>query len=745
MTIKTLKLISFGKFKNKEISLKDGLNIIEGQNEAGKSTLAAFLRFMFYGLPSDRISKTNPVSAKEKYIPWGGDAISGSIELEDGGKQILIEREFRKSLNKKPVVRNKLNGEMLPEFTGSEPGEILFNVNSDTFEKTAFIRQNELEITAGEELEKKLRNLVSGGEEDTSYFDAVNALQSAIRKLEYNKKGLIPETEKRLSELREELNNAQLVYENWLAAQKELISVEEREKIFREQTEKLEKEYEAQKSYTASEKLTKIKECENYISEYESRLKASQEQLAINGHIPDEEYISKAKRLSQDLRLMSEKLKMYSEDVKTAIKRADEKKKLFDNYKTIINDEDTASDKVKSSSNTRKRYLLFGGVLALAAAAVALFGFFSFSFQLLLLIAACAFGLLGTVLIIIHFASGDRAASDKIAASYGYSSAEKLLTAVEEYKKLKTDIEDMSALVSEATEKELIQKEEYDMVYNELNSLCSLRGIDNVSVSTVEMMCAEIETLLSRINTLKAQIEAYKSKLSGLLQGTSKEELEKMSATDAKPDTRPILDIEEELSAKRTALQQLSLQAVNLKNRADSFFADGNTPDKIQTEINAQNAKRAALIINKTAAGIALSAINEAYEELHRIFAPELNENAGRLFLSFIGSKAREIIISYDNNVFITDDGLTRELDYYSTGTKDAAYLSVRLAVTSLIYGGKKPVLVFDDTFSHFDEERLCSAVKVLKAMSGEFQILLFTCRGNEAALCENEANIIKI
>ena len=47
MIIRKLQLRNFGKFQNKEILLKEGINIIYGENESGKSTIHSFLQSMF--------------------------------------------------------------------------------------------------------------------------------------------------------------------------------------------------------------------------------------------------------------------------------------------------------------------------------------------------------------------------------------------------------------------------------------------------------------------------------------------------------------------------------------------------------------------------------------------------------------------------------------------------------------------------------------------------------------------------
>ena len=49
MKIRKLGIKSFGKFKDKEIKFEDGLNVIYGNNEAGKSTAHKFIQGVFFG------------------------------------------------------------------------------------------------------------------------------------------------------------------------------------------------------------------------------------------------------------------------------------------------------------------------------------------------------------------------------------------------------------------------------------------------------------------------------------------------------------------------------------------------------------------------------------------------------------------------------------------------------------------------------------------------------------------------
>ena len=50
MKIRELGLKHFGKFSDRTIQIEDGINILYGENESGKSTLHTFIKSMFFGM-----------------------------------------------------------------------------------------------------------------------------------------------------------------------------------------------------------------------------------------------------------------------------------------------------------------------------------------------------------------------------------------------------------------------------------------------------------------------------------------------------------------------------------------------------------------------------------------------------------------------------------------------------------------------------------------------------------------------
>ena len=260
MKINKLKINSYGKLKEKEIDLKDGINIIYGKNEAGKSTLLNFIVDSVYGISKNKNGKE--YSNYERYMPWSGEDFSGRIEYElDNGNKYEVFRDFKK---KNPKIFNENKEDISKEFNidktkGNEFFYEQTKVDEELFLSTLVVGQQEVKLGNKEQsiLVQKLANLVGTGEDNVSYKRAVdrinrrqldeigttksrekpiNILERNINNLEAEKQNLSKyqdfkyEIEENKNNLKEEIK--ELVNENNFV--KEIKTLEEKEKIEKE-------------------------------------------------------------------------------------------------------------------------------------------------------------------------------------------------------------------------------------------------------------------------------------------------------------------------------------------------------------------------------------------------------------------------------------------------------------------------------------------------------------------------------
>ena len=183
LKINKLKINSYGKLREKEINLENGINLIYGENEAGKSTLINFIINSFYGISKNK--KGKEFSDYEKYKPWNGEEFSGKIEYElDNTEKYEIFRDFNK---KNPKIFNENMQEISKEFNidKSKGNEFFYeqtNIDEDLFLSTLAINQKEIKLNRQTQniLIQKIANLVGTGDDNISYkiaMDRINRRQ----------------------------------------------------------------------------------------------------------------------------------------------------------------------------------------------------------------------------------------------------------------------------------------------------------------------------------------------------------------------------------------------------------------------------------------------------------------------------------------------------------------------------------------------------------------------------------------
>ena len=76
-----------------ELDFSEGFQTITGENGWGKSTMAAFIKAMLYGMEATA-RRSLLENERRHYQPWQGGAYGGSMEFTAGGKTYRAERTF---------------------------------------------------------------------------------------------------------------------------------------------------------------------------------------------------------------------------------------------------------------------------------------------------------------------------------------------------------------------------------------------------------------------------------------------------------------------------------------------------------------------------------------------------------------------------------------------------------------------------------------------------------------------------
>ena len=220
MRLLELHIDGFGKFHDRTISFNDGINIIYGKNEAGKSTLHTFIRGMLFGIERGR-GRAAKNDLYTKYEPWeNSGTYEGWLRLEKDGTIYRIERRFRKE-NKSLKIINETKGleeEATPAFVSS----LLDGLTETMYNNTISIGQLKSATEDGmvTELKNYIANMNTTGTISLNITKATAFLRNQKRSLEA---GLIPEASREFTSLLAEIRNVEAEiagpeYENQLAA-----------------------------------------------------------------------------------------------------------------------------------------------------------------------------------------------------------------------------------------------------------------------------------------------------------------------------------------------------------------------------------------------------------------------------------------------------------------------------------------------------------------------------------------------
>ena len=220
MRLLELHIDGFGKFHDRTISFNDGINIIYGKNEAGKSTLHTFIRGMLFGIERGR-GRAAKNDLYTKYEPWeNSGTYEGWLRLEKDGTIYRIERRFRKETTSLKIINETkgLEEEATPAFVSS----LLDGLTETMYNNTISIGQLKSATEDGmvTELKNYIANMNTTGNISLNITKATAFLRNQKRSLEA---GLIPEASREFTSLLAEIRNVEAEiagpeYENQLAA-----------------------------------------------------------------------------------------------------------------------------------------------------------------------------------------------------------------------------------------------------------------------------------------------------------------------------------------------------------------------------------------------------------------------------------------------------------------------------------------------------------------------------------------------
>lgn len=218
MVITELYIKNFGMLSEKHIRFTDGVQVIYGENESGKSTLHGFIRAMFFGLERGR-GKAALKDDFTRYEPWDNPGnYAGVLWFLCGGKKFRLERNFDRYTKRTSLICETDGEELSVEHGDLEM--LLGGMTASLYDSTVSIGQ--LAAAPGQELSRALENYaVSFCETGGADIDVNGALKCLKERQREAEKALQKEKERREEKRRKLLQECAYLEQDMTALQEE--------------------------------------------------------------------------------------------------------------------------------------------------------------------------------------------------------------------------------------------------------------------------------------------------------------------------------------------------------------------------------------------------------------------------------------------------------------------------------------------------------------------------------------------
>jgi len=719
---------SFGRLNNQTLSLRDGLNVLQAANESGKSTWAAFLSAMLYGISSRDRDRSGFLADKNRFAPWNGAPMQGRMECSCSGRELTLLRQTRRAAA--PMAEFAAlyagTGEAVPGLTGQNCGENLLGVPQEVFVRSAFIGQSGLGITADSELEKRIVALVTSGEEDTSYTETAEALRKQLNRRRHNKSGLLPAAQQELEAVRRQLEELE-------ALRARLFQIREQRAALEPHREELERQRTAWKAYEAIRSRRALAEAAEHAETAAEHAEALRRGLEER-HIPENETIAR-------LRGAIVNLETTRKSVDRAREARDEALKSRLRAESAVN----ASPFAGQSAESAKREAAAPpkvrvNLLLPAAAAVALLILPALAGYVWDIPALSYAGCLPAVLTVLLLTRRARAKARAAALQKRFGTADPAeITALADTYTLK--LEALSAAQADAAAKSATADALYaSLSSNEQGILLEVRRFAPGAFDVPAADAALRESAQRRRELAEAETAARESRARWEVLSQQLPQSGPLTSDElaAQPPERSSEALDRELA-------ELREQAAALQSQADRILGQITAPgDPAALQARAASLEEQVRTLSGEydALAMALEELERANGVLQNRFSPALGRRAAEIFSELTGGRYSGVALdrSFRLSAEPTGDPISRSAQFLSAGAADQLYLAVRLAICQLVLPEKAEIpLVLDDALANFDDERCALALRWLRREADRRQVLLFTCHSREAEFFQND------
>lgn len=747
MIFKELGLLNFGKFEDKKIELQDGINLIYGVNEGGKSTITSFIDGIFYGFSRDSLARKVRDELFEKSRPWTSNLYRGYIILNDGEEDYRISRDFDKD---EVSILNLNTGEDLSNdernFLYSripQPGVIFFELNRKIYKTSFYLGQrlSQLEDDASDELQARINNFSISEDENLDLTKVIEKMEEDLYNL-----GTKRRKSSEIGRLSDELDKISKDKANFISLKETYKNSIENYKLSKDKLKNLEYKLKGRKLFELETLKAKLKECQTNESNGENDYKLSEleraieinKELGIYSSRLDDLLSTEQENFEVDLDL-EEDYKRYKE-INREIQVLNE-----NNYSKEM---EIISWDIKNLEREIFKYILkFMSSMIIGGAVI----FISLYFKKYLISIVSILFFTYSYFRIVKFRENKdllNRLKNKY-QDYRIKSQEKTLIKKEFDKEIleilnkygARDKKELSELFDSKLQENFknISRNEYTRELMEKNSL----EIEDTKKKILEHE-EDLENIFNKygvqnIKDLKTLFHYKKddNRISEYKYRIEKLEKENLSGDLYKEEN--IEEIQEKIDKEKNNILNLEGSLKTLDESLEKL----RVLDERSCEITEKLEK---LEYKKELLELSIEKMEDFVKSKRKNTLPLLKKEISQYLSSMTHGKYEEILIDDTFGIRVYDKDIEDyvDLDSLSMGTIDQIYLAFRISISKIISDKEIP-LVLDSHFDSYDDKRLKESLKMLESQQ---QVLIFTSTNREKEILDKNNmtyNLIKI
>lgn len=751
MIIESLDVTAFGKLSDYKVSFDGGFNLLEGDNESGKSTLCAFLVYMLYGFPSGENGAD--VSERALRTPFAGEETAGSMVFSTADARYRIERHsllsktgWRDSFS----LRNLTTGEV--ENEGPSPGERFFGVGRHVFLETAFFGIGRMGAVDGETVREAIENIVFSGDEKQSVSRAAYELNEAADRLFAGEgSGVLRALQKEREELEEQLKTAR-EKETALYEKEELLFVNRRKR--EEALSELEKFTSLETNYYNAVMIKDYDRLHALENETAAREKAVEDFVAAHktgDAVPDLAYLTDltaAKTEYDAAQKAKETARSSLEQIReTACPVTPEEQELFSRVEEAGGVR-MLREKAETGRKRARRFMI-GEIVCLV-----------------LLLCACVtsavlwagahtapavlFASLGVVAMGACAVMGGEwlrtaAGLKKLFSVCDTVKNEEFIARLNHAAEAGCAAEKWELDRKRAAEIAEFSEHSYEEAREKLSSLVSRFGKRDENESLAEAAVRigqETADFLEGLAALKSEKEAADVEVRILRERLADKNEIAVRARVAPADrerycNQNVDDLRRGVEHFEELLSKLLSAENQLVSELSSFVAT-EASASIAEKIAALDERMEELKETGRVYRLAAEAVAGGAERLRGEIVPRLSFSAGNLLYEMTDGKYTEILTDEKMKLsFVAEDG-AHDVCHLGDGTAELAYIALRLSLIGLLYRKEMPPLCFDGCTALQDKERAMAFLRALRGLTAEKkQCFCFTAGERERMLAD--------